>query len=438
MPSYQITGGERLTGEVSISGSKNAVLGILAAAMMLDGPCILENVPDIADVRAMLEICETLGAVITPLDDGMFKIDPTTINTYEATHEKVKNIRASYYLLGALLARYRKATMHMPGGCNFGTRPIDLHLKGFAKLGAKGTDLSAIRNGIIRIEAERLVGTHIFLDVVSVGATINIMLAATKAIGWTTIENAAKEPHIVDVANFLNSMGANIKGAGTDTIRIMGVPVLPGGFSYSIIPDQIEAGTYMIAAAVTRGDVTVKNLIPKHMEPLSVKMVEMGFDIEENDDSIRVSIPEGRAVMPVNFKTMPYPGFPTDLQPQATVLLCMAEGLSRMYENVWDNRFQYVTELQTMGANISVIDRIALVTGPTHLNGSGVVAMDLRAGAAMVLAALAAEGVTEISEAQRVERGYEKIVEKLTALGAKMIRVEDKEPECPKADMNGF
>jgi len=437
MPSYRIIGGERLTGEVSVSGSKNAVLGILAASMMLDGPCILENVPDIADVRAMLEICETLGAIITPLGDGMFKIDPTTINTHEATHDKVKNIRASYYLLGALLARYKKATMHMPGGCNFGTRPIDLHLKGFAKLGARGTELSDIRNGIIRITADRLAGAHIFLDVVSVGATINIMLAATKAEGLTTIENAAKEPHIVDVANFLNSMGANIKGAGTDTIRIKGVPSLPGGYSYSIIPDQIEAGTYMIAAAVTRGDVTVRNLIPKHMEPLTAKLIEMGFDVDESDDSIRVSVQAGREILPVNFKTMPYPGFPTDLQPQATVLLCMANGLSRMYENVWDNRFQYVTELQTMGANISVIDRIALVTGPTHLNGSSVVAMDLRAGAAMVLAALCADGTTEISKAHLVERGYEKIVEKFTALGAKMERFEDVEQDVQR-DSNGF
>lgn len=427
MPSYRIIGGEKLYGEVTVSGSKNAVLGILAASMMLDGPCMLENVPDIADVRAMLEICETLGAIITPLGEGMFKIDPTTINTHEATHEKVKNIRASYYLLGALLSRYKKATMHMPGGCNFGTRPIDLHLKGFAKLGAKGTGLSDIRNGIIRIVADRLVGTHIFLDVVSVGATINIMLAATKAEGWTTIENAAKEPHIVDVANFLNAMGANIKGAGTDTIRVKGVPVLPGGFSYSIIPDQIEAGTYMIAAAVTRGDVIVRNLIPKHMEPLTAKLIDMGYEIEEGDDSIRVSVADNQTIMPVNFKTMPYPGFPTDLQPQATVLLCMADGLSRMHENVWDNRFQYVTELQTMGANISVIDRIALVTGPTQLNGSTVVAMDLRAGAAMVLAGLAADGETIISEAQRIERGYEKIVEKLTAMGAKMERIEDQE-----------
>ncbi len=438
MPYYRIIGGQKLKGEVTVSGSKNAVLGILAAAMMLDGPCILENVPDIADVRAMLEICETLGAVITPMGNGMFKIDPTTINTHEATHEKVKNIRASYYLLGALLARFKKATMHMPGGCNFGTRPIDLHLKGFSKMGAKGTQLSDIRNGVIRIVANRLSGAHIFLDVVSVGATINIMLAATKADGLTTIENAAREPHIVDVANFLNAMGANIKGAGTDTIRVKGVPILPGGFSYSIIPDQIEAGTYMLAAAITRGDVTVRNLIPRHMEPLTVKLVEMGFQVEESEESIHITIEDDVEIAPVNFKTMPYPGFPTDLQPQTTVLLCMACGMSRMYENVWDNRFQYVTELQSMGANISVIDRVALVSGPSHLNGASVSAMDLRAGAAMILAGLAADGVTEISEAHRIERGYEKIVEKLTAMGARMERFDDPESKYPKNDNISF
>ncbi len=432
MTSYRIEGGAVLHGEVSISGSKNAVLGILAAAMLLDGPCILENVPQIVDVQAMLEICETLGAVITPLGTGMFKIDPTNITTYEATHTKVKNIRASYYLLGALLSRFKKATMHMPGGCNFGTRPIDLHLKGFAKLGARGTDASDIRDGIIRIVADELRGAHIFLDVISVGATINIMLAATRAEGWTTIENAAKEPHIVDVANFLNAMGANIKGAGTDTIRIKGVPVLPGGFSYSIIPDQIEAGTYMIAAAMTRGDVTVRNLIPKHMEPLSAKLLEMGYDIDEGDDSIRVSIREDVTIHPANFKTMPYPGFPTDLQPQATAMLCLANGLSRMHENVWDNRFQYVSELQSMGADISVIGRVALISGPTRLHGSNVVAMDLRAGAALVLAGLVANGTTTIFSASKIERGYERIVDKLVSLGAKIERTEDSTDESPR------
>jgi len=299
-------------------------------------------------------------------------------------------------------------------------------------LGARGTDASDIRDGIIRIVADRLHGGHVFLDVVSVGATINIMLAATRAEGTTTIENAAKEPHIVDVANFLNSMGANIKGAGTDTIRVQGVPALPGGYSYSIIPDQIEAGTYMIAAAMTKGDVTIHNLIPKHMEPLSAKLLEMGFGIEEGDDSIRVTIGDDAKIQPANFKTMPYPGFPTDLQPQATSLLCLADGLSRMHENVWDNRFQYVSELHSMGADISVIGRVALVSGPIRLSGANVVAMDLRAGAALVLAALVANGTTIISSAQRIDRGYERLVEKLSSLGAKIERLDDDETECTR------
>ena len=423
MSKYKIIGGKKLQGDVSVSGSKNAVLGILAAAMLLDGPCTIENVPDIVDVQVMLEICETLGAKITPKGEGMYDIDPTNINTYEATHPKVKNIRASYYLLGALLTRFHKATMYMPGGCNFGTRPIDLHLKGFRKMGASGTRATDIRDGIIRIVADELKGAHIFLDVVSVGATINLMLAATKAVGMTIIENAAKEPHIVDVANFLNAMGANIKGAGTDTIRIKGVPVLPGGYSYSVIPDQIEAGTYMIAAAVTRGDVTIHNLIPKHMEPLTVKMIEMGFNIDQGDDWIRVSIDDDTDLEPANFKTRPYPGFPTDLQPQATVLLCQAHGLSKMHELVWDNRFQYVPELQSMGASISIVDRCALVNGPVSFCGASVTALDLRAGAAMVLAGLAADGVTTIASANRIDRGYEKIVEKLRGIGAQIERV---------------
>ncbi|MBO4746930.1 MAG: UDP-N-acetylglucosamine 1-carboxyvinyltransferase [Clostridiales bacterium] len=427
MTSYRIVGGKKLQGDINISGSKNAVLGILAAAMMLDGPCKIENVPDIVDVQAMLEICETIGAKITPCGEGIYEIDPTNINTFEATHPKVKNIRASYYLLGALLTRFRKATMYMPGGCNFGTRPIDLHLKGFRKMGAQGTRATDIRDGIIRIVAEELKGAHIFLDVVSVGATINLMLAATKANGTTVIENAAKEPHIVDVANFLNAMGADIKGAGTDTIRVRGVPVLPGGYSYSVIPDQIEAGTYMIAAAVTRGDVTIHNLIPKHMEPLTVKMLEMGFNIDQGDDWIRVSIDDDVELEPTNFKTRPYPGFPTDLQPQATVLLCQAHGLSRMHENVWDNRFQYIPELQSMGASITVMERIALVNGPVQFCGAKVAALDLRAGAAMVLAGLAADGVTTIKCANRIERGYEKIVEKLRAVGAEIDHVPDDE-----------
>ena len=425
MPSYKVTGQKPLIGEVCISGSKNAALGIFAASMMLDGPCILENVPEVSDMQDMIEICEEIGATITKLEPGTYKIDPTTIRSPEAVHEKVKAIRGSYYLWGALLSRSKKVISLMPGGCNFGTRPIDLHLKGFEKMGVKGTHTRDIRDGIIRFEAPVLKGTGIFLDIASVGATINIMLAATKASGITTIENAAKEPHIVDVANFLNAMGASIKGAGTDTIRIKGTPVLPGRYSYSVIPDQIEAGTYMIAAAITRGSVLIKNLIPRHLEPLTAKLIDMGFSIIENDDSIHVSIAENTVIQPVNFKTMPYPGFPTDLQPQATTLLCVAEGLSRMQEGIWPNRFQYVQELQTMGANITVIDKMALVNGPSSFHGAQVEAKDLRAGAAMLLAGLAAQGVTEITQAQRIDRGFVNLIDKLTALGAEIVRVDD-------------
>ena len=426
MSIYRIEGGTKLEGEVSVSGSKNAVLGILAASMMLDGPCILENVPQIADVQAMLEICETLGASIVSLGGGVYKIDPTNIQTHEATHEKVKNIRASYYLLGALLSRFKKAVVDMPGGCNFGVRPIDLHLKGFAKLGAKVTHNPDSSEDTIRLEAEQLRGCSIFFDIASVGATINIMLAATKAMGVTTIENAAKEPHIVDVANFLNAMGANIKGAGTETIRIKGTPVLKGAYSYPIIPDQVEAGTYMLAAAITRGSVRVKNLIPRHMEPLSARLQDMGFDLTEDDDSIHVSIPDDRDITCANFKTTPYPGFPTDLQPQTTTLLCLANGKSRMHEGVWPTRFQYVEDLKKMGAHIEIEQHTAYVTGPVRFKSSTVEAKDLRAGAAMVLAGMAGDGIMEITHAQRIERGYEQIVEKLNRLGAKIQRLEDR------------
>lgn len=424
MYSYRIDGGKPLKGEINISGSKNAVLGILAAAMMLDGPCVLENVPDISDVHVMVDLCRKIGATVEERGPYVLKIDPTTINTYKATGPEVSKIRASYYLLGALLAREGKAYLRMPGGCNFGQRPIDYHLKAFKAMGAKGTNARDIDNGIIKLEANPLKGARVFFDIASVGATINVMLAATKAQGETTIINAAKEPHIVDVANFLNSMGAKIKGAGTDTIRITGVPILPGNFMYSIIPDQIEAGTYMIAAAVTNGDVTIRNLIPTHMEPLSEKMREMGYTVEEDDDSIRVYREEGVEIEGTNFKTAPYPGFPTDLQPQAVVLQCLASGMSKMHENVWESRFQYVAELQKMGANINCMGRIALINGidtfkPTYVN-----ATDLRAGAALVCAALQASGVSYISSASRIDRGYENIVEKLKALGADIQRVE--------------
>ena len=420
MSNYIIRGGHRLSGDVTISGSKNASLGIISAAMLLDGPCRIENMPDIDDLNAMIEICEALGAQIDREPDGSLFVDPSGISTWEAIHEKVRTIRGSYYLLGALLGRSRKASMYMPGGCNFGTRPIDQHMKGFEALGANVT----IEYGKIHVLVEELRGEHIFLDVVSVGATINIMIAAVKAEGITVIENAAREPHIVDVANFLNTMGANIRGAGTDVIRITGTPTIKGGATYSIIPDQIEAGTYMLAAALTRGDVTVRNVIPKHMEPLTAKLEEMGVSIEVGDDWIRVFMSPDKELQATHFKTMPYPGFPTDLQPQTTVLLCTARGNSRMLETVWENRFQYIDDLKTMGANITLAGNMAIVEGDSQLTGSKVIARDLRAGAAMVLAGLAADGVTEVTDVNKIERGYENFITKMQKLGADITRVE--------------
>ncbi|ADC91691.1 UDP-N-acetylglucosamine 1-carboxyvinyltransferase [Mageeibacillus indolicus] len=413
---YVVTGGTRLHGTVAVSGSKNAALGIVAAAMLLDGPCHIENVPDIADIKVLLDICKGLGAGVS-FNAGALDLDPTTINSFEAVNEKTRSIRASYYLQGALLGRFGKVIMSFPGGCDFGTRPIDLHKKGFEAMGAKVT----IDDGIFAIEGgSSLRGGSIFFDQVSVGATINLMIAAAKLKGTTTIENAAREPHIVDVANFLNTMGANIKGAGTDTIRIVGVPVLPGNNTYSIIPDQIEAGTFMLAAAMTRGDVIVTNLIPRHMDPLTAKLVEMGIGIEIGESSIRVYSDRRRHINPAVFKTMPYPGFPTDLQPQTVALLCLAEGQSKMYETIWDNRFQYIDELKKMGANITISGKVALISGPAKLTGACVRARDLRAGAAMVLAGLIAQGKTEIYDIHVIQRGYENFVQKLMKLGAKI------------------
>ncbi|MDO5732227.1 MAG: UDP-N-acetylglucosamine 1-carboxyvinyltransferase [Eubacteriales bacterium] len=417
MASYLIRGGRHLRGDVTVSGSKNAALGILAAAIICDGPCTIDNVPQVSDTMAMIDIISDIGA-ICKLEGNRLEIDPRGIQDARVVSERARDIRASYYLLGALLARLSSSDIFLPGGCNFGVRPIDLHLKGFEAMGASCN----ISHGRIRLDAKQLHGANIFLDKVSVGATINLMIAAAKAPGRTVIENAAREPHIVDVANFLNTMGARIRGAGTDMIRIDGVSSMPGRRSYSIIPDQIEAGTFMIAAAVTRGDVCVHNLIPKHMEPLSAKLKEMGAVVEEGGDFIRVYIPEGRHLSSTNFITMPYPGFPTDLQPQAVVLLCHAEGLSRMQENVWTSRFQYVEDLKLMGANIDVAERTCLITGPAQLTGSLVQARDLRAGAAMVLAGLSAQDETEIYDIFRLERGYENLVEKLTSIGANIRR----------------
>ena len=414
LDSYIIKGGKPLHGNVTISGSKNAALGIIAASLLLDGPCRIENIPRVADTAIQLEICESIGAHVVQESIGTVTIDPRSVDQIIVSSEKVRSIRASYYLLGALLGRYGKCSIFMPGGCDLGTRPIDQHIKGFEALGATVT----IEHGMIHLSSKKLHGEHIFFDQVSVGATINIMIAAAKIEGTTVIENAAKEPHIVDVANFLNTMGANVRGAGTDVIRIVGTPVLRGGGTYSIIPDQIEAGTYMIASVMTRGDVTVKNIIPHHMEPLSIKLEEMGVKIEAGDDWLRVWMEEGTHLNGAHFKTMPYPGFPTDLQPQTTVLLSTAIGNSRMHENVFDTRFQYVEDLKTMGARITVADRFAIIDGPADLSGARVRAHDLRAGAAMVLAGLSARGETRIDDIHIIERGYEDFIMKMRALGA--------------------
>lgn len=410
-----IRGGRRLVGDVTINGAKNAAVAILPAALLVDGISEIENLPYIDDVMKLKRAMEDLGAVVTVKDQHTLKVDGSTIFDYRATNDYVGNIRASYYLIGALLGRFKKAEVAMPGGCNFGVRPIDQHIKGFEALGAT----VKVENGMIKAYAEKLVGTKIYLDVVSVGATINVMLAAVLAEGTTTIENAAKEPHVVDVANYLNMMGASVKGAGTDVIRIKGVEKLTGG-KYSTIPDQIEAGTYMIAAAITAGDVYVRNIIPEHMYSVSLKMMEMGIQIEEGDDYIRVTAP--KTLKCANVKTLPHPGFPTDLQPQMATLLSVAEGTSTMIEGVWDNRFQYVDELKKTGAKIKVEGRMAIIEGVEKLTGARVSATDLRAGAALVLAALRADGETTIQNVKYIDRGYEAIEEKLTALGAKIER----------------
>jgi len=412
-----INGQKRLKGEVNVSGAKNAAVAILPATILSDGDCIIENIPDILDVSILKNILTDLGAKIKKINDSSIQIDTSNINSFTATNKKIGKLRASYYLMGALLGRFNKAVVTFPGGCDFGVRPIDQHIKGFEALGAK----VEIEHGKIILSAQKLVGAPVYLDVVSVGATINIMLAAVKAEGVTTIENAAKEPHIVDLANFLNAMGADIKGAGTDVIKIRGRKHLKGGHTYTIIPDQIEAGTFMIAAAATKGDVLVKNIIPKHMESLTAKLQEMNVKVDVYDDSIRVYCKD--KIQKVNIKTLPYPGFPTDLQPPVTSLLCRAEGTSTITEGVWDNRFQYVDELKRMGAKIKVEGRMAVIEGPVRLTGAPVRAMDLRAGAAMVIAGLMARGETVISNIDYIDRGYEKLEEKLRSLGADIERI---------------
>jgi UDP-N-acetylglucosamine 1-carboxyvinyltransferase len=423
---FVIRGGNRLTGEVSISGAKNAAIAIIPATILSDGICRIENVPDITDVNAITKILYDMGAGVRTVNKTTLEIDSSTIRTYIASEELARRMRGSYYLLGALLGRFHHAVVTMPGGCDFGVRPIDQHLKGFAALGAK----HRIESGMVDVFADKLVGSNIYLDVASVGATANIMLAAVKAEGVTVIENAAKEPHIVDLANFLNSMGADIHGAGTDIIKICGVSHL-SGTNYSIIPDQIEAGTYMVAAAATGGDVLIKNVIPKHLESISAKLEEMGVDLEEYDDSIRVK--RTGKLNKCNIKTMPHPGFPTDMQPQIAVLLSLAEGTSIINESVWDNRFRYVEELKRMGAQISVDGKLAVIEGVDHLDAAPVKATDLRAGAALVIAGLCANGVTQIENIQQIERGYENIEEKLQKLGADMRRIHVPEPEAAQA-----
>ena len=416
MEKIVIHGGKQLHGEVTISGAKNAAVAILPAVVLSDGICRIENLPNISDVSMMIRVLSELGCGVRMISDSTMEIDPRHIAGAVATYDILKRMRASYYLLGALLGRFHHAEVPLPGGCNFGVRPIDQHLKGFAALG--GT--AAIRQGVVVVDAPELAGSNVYLDVVSVGATVNIMLAAVKAPGMTVIENAAKEPHIVDLANFLNSMGADIRGAGTDVIKIYGVAHLHGT-TYSIIPDPIDAGTYMAAAAAAGGDVLVRNVIPKHLDSITAKMEEMGVEVTEYDDAIRI-----RRTNPLhrcNIKTMPHPGFPTDMQPQAAVLLALADGTSILTESVWDNRFRYIEELRRMGAQASVDGKIAVFEGVPELSGAQVRATDLRAGAAMIIAGLAAHGETQIEDIGYIDRGYEKVVEKFSALGADIRRV---------------
>ena len=415
MEKFIIKGGRRLEGEVTISGAKNAVVAIIPAVILADGPCILENIPNISDVSISLRILYEMGADVQRIDKSVYRIDATGIKDPVVPYELARLMRASYYFLGTLLGKFGRARVSMPGGCYLGDRPIDQHLKAFTSLGATCT----LDNGMIDICADKLIGSQIYFDKITVGATINAMLAAVKATGLTVIENAAKEPHIVDLANFLNSMGADIMGAGTDVIKIRGVKTLKGT-TYAIIPDQIEAGTYMVAAAATRGNVLVKNVIPKHLESITAKLAKIGVNVEEYDDSVRISV-DGPLVK-TSVKTMPHPGFPTDMQPQISTLLCLAEGTSIVTDEIFNNRFRYVDELRRMGADISVEGRVAVIEGVGKLMGAPVTAPDLRAGAALVIAGLAASGVTEIDDIYHIERGYSNLVEKLQKLGADIYR----------------
>ena len=419
MEKYRIIGGNRLSGAVDISGAKNAAVAILPAVILCDEPCILENVPHISDVFTTLDILRELGARVDWKDTNIVEIDPRPVHTSVVNEELGRKMRASYYFIGALLGKLGQARVPMPGGCNFGTRPIDLHLKGFHALGAQ-TEL--LEENVITARADRLEGDAIYLDTVSVGATMNIILAATRARGSTIIENAAREPHIVDLANFLTMMGADIRGAGTDVIKIRGVQSLHGA-DYSIIPDQIEAGTYMAMTVATGGDVLIRNVTPKHLESISAKLEELGACFEDMNDAVRIRC-DGR-LHHSNIKTMPYPGFPTDMQPQFGVLLSIAEGTSTITEGIWENRFRYTEQLQRMGAQVAVDGKRAVFTGVPELMAASVEALDLRAGAAMVVAGLVAKGETVVSNINYIERGYETIVEKLIRLGGDIRRVNE-------------
>ena len=418
MEQYVIKGGNPLYGEVEIGGAKNAALAILAAAIMTDETVTIDNLPNVRDINVLLQAIEEIGAHVERVDIHKVKINGSFIRGVNVDNEFIRRIRASYYLIGALLGKYKHAEVALPGGCDIGSRPIDLHMKGFRSMGA---DID-IAHGLVIARAKELKGTHIYMDKVSVGATINIMMAAAMADGKTVIENAAKEPHVVDVANFLNSMGANIRGAGTDVIRIVGVEKLHAT-EYSVIPDQIEAGTFMFAVAAAGGNVLVKNVIPKHLEATTAKLLEVGCQVEEFDDSVRV-ISDGH-LKHTQVTTLPYPGFPTDMQPQMAVLLGIAEGTSTVTESIFENRFKYVDELTRMGADIKVESNIAIINGVKRYTGARANAPDLRAGAALVIAGLAAEGITVVDDIYYIQRGYEALEEKLTKIGAKIARVED-------------
>lgn len=425
MEQYIIKGGKTLAGEVTIGGAKNAALGVLAAAIMSNETVTIDNLPDVRDINVLLQAIECIGAHVERIDRHSVKINGSNVNSLNVDYEYIRKIRASYYLLGALLGKHKSANVALPGGCNIGNRAIDQHIKGLEALGAN----VVIQHGMIKAHAEKLKGNHIYLDCASVGATINIMLASILAEGQTIIENVAKEPHVVDVANFLNSMGANIKGAGTDVIRIKGVEKLGNkGVTYTIIPDQIEAGTFMCAAAATRGDVLIKNVIPKHLEAITAKLVEMGVQVEEFDDSIRVVA--NKRLGHTHVKTLTYPGFPTDMQPQITAVLALATGTSIVTETIFENRFKYVDELVRMGATIKVEGNTAIIDGVNGLSGAIVSAPDLRAGAALVIAGLVADGFTTVESIEYIERGYEDFEKKLRALGASMEKIDSEDEKA--------